>query len=61
MTVKYHNYAIHIIPDNAQDEVYLETVLGLKNKDDKAIAKRIAPMGLAHSWAYVELRKEVGK
>lgn len=56
MKVKYNKYSIQIIPESDQDEVYLESVLGLNKKNDTAQATRIATMGLNGSWAYVEIK-----
>ena len=59
MKVEYANYSIRIIPETDMDKVYLEAILNLKNKGDRAIAERIAPMGLKHAWAYLEIKKNV--
>lgn len=58
MKISYLKNSVEIIPEDDQDEIYLETVLGLHKKGDTAIAVRIAPMGLDHAWAYVEIKKE---
>ncbi len=57
MKVEYRNHSIDIVPENAKDEVYLESVLDLHEKGDQAIAERVAPMGLNHAWAYLKIRK----
>jgi len=49
---------IQIIPEDEQDEVYLEAVLNLRKEHDKAIAVRVAPYGLHGAWAYLEIKKE---
>ena len=48
---------IQVVPDNDQDEVYLESVLGLNKAGDKADAVRVPPIGLEYSWAYLEIRE----
>ena len=53
--------SIEIIPENDQDEVYLESILGLQKAGEKADAIRIPPMGLEYSWAYLEIRKRTNK
>ncbi len=57
MKVEYKNHSIDIIPEDAKDEVYLESVLALHKNGDTAIAERIAPMGLDQAWAYLKIRK----
>ena len=57
MKVKYGKLGIEIIPESDQDEVYLESVLNLRRKGDKAVAERIAPVGLDHAWAYLKIEK----
>jgi hypothetical protein len=59
MKVTYRKSDIQIIPENDQDEVYLESVLNLHKKGDRAIAERIAPLSLDHAWAYLIIKKEV--
>jgi len=61
MKVEYKKNSIDIIPENAKDEVYLESVLNLHENGDQAIAERIAPMGLDHAWAYLQIRKKEDK
>ena len=56
MKVEYRKLSIVIIPENDQDEVYLESVLGLKKKGDVATATRVAVIGLDLAWAYVEIK-----
>jgi len=58
MKIEYGKYCIRIIPENEQDQVYLESVLGLFKKGDKAIAERIAVSGIDTAWAYVAVKKE---
>jgi len=48
--------SIKIIPENAEDEIYLESVLRLRKKGDLAIVERIAPFSLDHAWAYAEVK-----
>jgi hypothetical protein len=57
MRVEYRKESIEIIPEGDLDEVYLESVLCLHKKGDKAVATRMAPMGLDHAWAYLDIRK----
>ena len=57
MKVEFKKQSIEIIPQNDQDEVYLESVLNLHKKGDKAVAIRVAPMSLDHAWAYLEIKK----
>lgn len=59
MKLSLRSYAIEIIPETVQDEVYLETVLGLKSESCRAVAGRVNVMGLS-CWAYVEVRREPG-
>jgi hypothetical protein len=56
MKVVYQKYSIQIIPECPADEVYLETVCKTKKAGECCEAKRIPPMGLEHSWAYLEIR-----
>ena len=58
MKVEYGIHCIRIIPENNQDHVYLEAFLGLLKKGDKAIAERVAVIGLDAALAYVEVKKE---
>jgi len=58
MKVEYGIHCIRIIPENDQDQVYLEAVLGLLKKGDRAIAERIAVIGLDTALAYVAVKKE---
>ena len=58
MKTTYMKDSIQIIPENDQDEVYLESVLNLYKKGDRAIAERVAPYSLDHSWAYLKIKKE---
>jgi len=52
--------SIQIIPQDDEDEVYLESVLNLWKKDDEAIVVRVAPYNLDHSWAYAEVKRKRG-
>ena len=56
MKVEYRKLSIVIIPENDQDEVYLESVLGLKKKGDVATATRVATIGLDMEWDYVKIK-----
>ena len=56
MRIKYLKTSIQIIPECDQDEVYLESVLNIKKKDDIAEAKRVSPFGLDLTWAYLEIK-----
>jgi len=53
--------SIQIVPENDQDEAYLEAILKLHNAGDKADAVRVPPMGLEYSWAYLEIRPRGAK
>jgi len=48
--------SIRIIPENEEDEVYLESVLRLRKTGDCATVVRIAPYGLDSAWAYAEVK-----
>lgn len=48
--------SIKIIPQDAEDEVYLESVLKLRKTGDQATVKRIAPYNFDSAWAYAEIR-----
>ena len=57
MKVKFGRLAIEIIPENPQDEIYLESLLNLHKKGDQAIAERVSLFGLDHTWAYLEIKR----
>ena len=57
MKVAYNSGSIHIIPECAMDEVYLEAALGLRAEGDTAHAVRVAPIGFRLEWAYLEIRQ----
>lgn len=46
---------ISIVPESKQDEAYIEDTLGLKEKGSWVKCVRIAPMGLDHAIAYLEI------
>lgn len=52
---------IKIIPENEQDEAYIEDTLGLKKKDDVIPCKRVAPSGLDLRIAYLKIKPEDGE
>jgi len=56
MKVDYRKYSIEIIPENDQDEVYLESVTKLKTKGQRCIAERVAAMGMDNVWAYLRIK-----
>ena len=58
MKIEFRRSSIQIIPQTDQDEVYLEAVTGLKKEGEECIAKRVAPHGLSHAWAYLEVKQE---
>lgn len=60
MKVLFEKTTIKIIPESPADEVYLETVLGLRKKDDLGYVKRVAPFDLDYAWAYAEVGKGTG-
>ena len=55
MRFKVKRYCIEIVPENEQDEAYIEEVLGLRQRGECAVAMRRAPIGLEHALAYVEV------
>lgn len=57
MKMTVDRYCINIIPETKIDEAFLEEVLGLTAKGDTVLARRIAPIGLEYSWAYLEVSK----
>lgn len=57
MRVKYLKHAIEVIPENDLDEVYLESVLDLKEEGEQAIAERVAVLGLPFAWAFLEIKR----
>ena len=56
MKLKVNRYSLQIIPENETDEAYIEEVLGLKESDSRTNAVRVAPIGLDHALAYVEIK-----
>ena len=61
MEVRYNKDDIQIIPETDMDKVYLESVLGLFEAGDTAIAKRIPVMSIDHAWAYLSIEKKEAK
>jgi hypothetical protein len=57
MKLKINRYSMEVIPENSQDEAYLEEVLGLKDEKSEAWAIRVNAMGLS-CWAYMEIIKK---
>ncbi len=57
MKVEYKKTSIQIIPENGQDEIYLEAVLDLHKNGNRAIAERIGVMGFDYEWVYLEIKK----
>ena len=60
MEMKIERNCIEIIPENEEDEAYLEEVLGLKKDGDVAVAIRRDVYGI-DKMAFVEIRKKVVK
>lgn len=58
MKLELSRTSIHLIPENESEEVYLES-FGLTKEGDTISAIRVAPMGLSHTWPYLELRKPI--
>lgn len=58
MKMEVDRYSIRLIPENETDEAYIEEVLGLRKKGDRAQATRVAPVGLDGALAFVEIEKE---
>ena len=56
MKIELEKYCVRIIPENVQDEIYLETVLGLKLESSEAIVKRVNAYGL-DCWAHAKIEK----
>lgn len=52
---------IKIVPENEQDDAYIEDTLKLKKKDDVIPCKRVAVHGLDLSIAYLEIKYKEGK
>ena len=57
MKFEMRKTSIRIIPETELDEVYLENVLELREKGDRAVVERVAPYVLDSSWAYAEIKK----
>lgn len=57
MKIDYCDTSIKIVPENAQDRAYLESVLGLQVEGDHAVVERVAVSGCPHAWAYARVRK----
>lgn len=55
--IRHHN--ILIIPENKQDEFYIEEALGLKKAEDWAKAVRVDGYGIS-SCAYIRVEKKEG-
>jgi hypothetical protein len=54
MKLEVKRHGLQIVPESEQDEAYIETVLGLKEKDDSIPLRRIAAMGLDGVIAFLE-------
>jgi len=57
MRLKIEKSRLLIIPENEQDEGYLEVIFDLKNEGDFVKAKRVNAYGLS-AMAYIEIEKE---
>ncbi len=53
MKFEVNRQSIRIIPENQQDEAYIEDTLGLKSCGEYIKLVRVAPMGLSCSLAYL--------
>ncbi len=56
MRLEVDRYCIKIIPENVQDEVYIEEVLGLKTELNVCEVRRVNAMGFS-SLAYLRIQK----
>ena len=59
MEMKVTRDAVFIIPENEEDEAYLEDTLGLKEDGDSPVCKRVNSMRTS-SIAYIEITKREG-
>ncbi len=55
MKIELTHNELHIIPENIQDEVWLENVLKLKDQSDRAVCFRENAYGLS-CWAYATVK-----
>ena len=58
MKLRVDRYSIKIIPESEIDEAYIEEVLGMRGIGSKANTVRVAPMGLDHALAYIEVKRK---
>lgn len=58
MRMEINRHRIRIVPENEMDVAYIEDTLGLKKEGDMISLKRISPIGLSFSLAYLEAKKE---
>ena len=56
MKIEVEHDSLKIIPENIQDEIWLENVLGLKNTKNRAVCYRENASGLS-CWAYAVVEK----
>ena len=56
MKLRVDRYSIKIIPESETDEAYIEEVLGLKESGSRTNVVRVAPIGIDHALAYVEIK-----
>lgn len=57
MKLQVDRYSLSIIPENVQDEAYIEEVLGLKRQGDRCQCFRVNAMGLS-ALAYIQLHRD---
>ncbi len=58
MKLNCKRYCIEIIPENDQDVVYIEVVLGLTENDQTVPARRVTIPGLTNGFTHIEISKE---
>ena len=56
MRLEVGRNTLKIIPETPEDEAYIEDTLGLRKNGDTAILRRIAPIGLDFTIAFLEVR-----
>ena len=61
MKMRVERNRILILPEDEEDEAYIEDTLGLKEKDEVVMCKRVACANLSRTIAYLEIRRGEGK
>jgi hypothetical protein len=58
MKLQVDRYSIKVIPENAQDEAFIEEVLGLKAGGTPVMLRRVNVHGTSSQLAYAEARRD---